>query len=182
VNKSTVMISSVERGPMLRQVRGLGVLVSGDDGRLKATIQIPETQARDLRIGEPASIDTRNGIIAGKVIHLSSTVTNGMIPVEVSMEGALPQGAVAGLNVDGMIEIDRLDDVLYLGRPAFGREGDVLSLFKVEEGGATATRVQVRFGKSSVTVIEILEGLNVGDKVIISDMSGYAGVNSIRLN
>jgi len=81
-----------------------------------------------------------------------------------------------------MIEIDRLDDVLYLGRPAFGREGIVLSLFKVEEGGATATRVQVRFGKVSVTVIEILEGLNVGDKVIISDMSGYAGVNSIRLN
>ena len=182
VNKSTVMISSVEKGPMLRQVRGLGALVSGDDGRLKAMIQIPETQARDLRIGEPASIDTREGIVAGKVIHLSSTVTNGVIPVEVSLEGTLPQSARAGLTVDGVIEIDRLDDVLYLARPAFGREGDVLSLFKLEDGGATATRVQVRFGMISVTVIEILEGLSLGDKVIISDMSGYAGVNSIRLN
>lgn len=105
-----------------------------------------------------------------------------MIAAELSPEGALPQGATAGLNVDAMIEIERLDDVLYLARPAVGLEGDVLSLFKVEEGGATAIRVQVRFGKTSVTVIEILEGLNVGDKVIISDMSAYSGVNSIRLN
>ena len=133
-------------------------------------------------MGQPASIDTRNGVIGGKVFHLGPTVTNGVIAAELSPEGALPQGATAGLNVDAMIEIERLDDVLYLARPAVGLEGDVLSLFKVEEGGATAIRVQVRFGKTSVTVIEILEGLNVGDKVIISDMSAYSGVNSIRLN
>src|SRR4029079_15691926 len=102
VNKATVLISSVERGPMVRQVRGLGVLVSGDVGRLNARIQIPETQARDLRIGQPASIDTRNGVIAGKVFHLGPTVTNGVIAAELSPEGALPQGATAGLNVDVM--------------------------------------------------------------------------------
>jgi HlyD family secretion protein len=176
------MISSVERGSMLRQVRGLGVLVAGDNGRLKAAVQIAETQAKDLQIGQPASIDTRLGMIPGKVMNISPAVTNGLVTVDVSLEGNLPRSAKAGLNVDGLIEIERLDDVLYVGRPASVREGSVFSLFKLEEGGATATKVQVKFGKSSVTVMEILEGLNVGDKVIISDMSGYAGVNSIRLN
>jgi HlyD family secretion protein len=105
-----------------------------------------------------------------------------VIAVDISFEGDLPKSARADLNVDGVIEIGRLDDVLYLHRPAISEEGGVSSIFKFEEGGATATRVPVKFGKASVTVIEILEGLNVGDKVIISDMSGYAGVNTIRLN
>jgi len=98
------------------------------------------------------------------------------------LEGDLPKSARAGLDVDGVIEIDRLDDVLYLQRPDFGRDGGVSSLFKLEEGGATASRVSVKFGKSSATVVEILDGLNLGDKVIISGMSRYADVNTIRLN
>jgi HlyD family secretion protein len=138
--------------------------------------------AKEIRVGQPASIDTRNGTISGKVINVGSDKSDGVIPVDVSLEGSLPQGVVADLNVDGVIEIARFDDVLYLQRPAFGREGGVYNLFKLEEGGATATRVPVKFGQAAVTVIEILEGLNVGDKVIISDMSGYNGVNTIRLN
>src|SRR5262245_12550046 len=181
VNKSTIMIASVERGTMLIQRRGLGVLAPADYGRLKATIQIP-AQAKDIRIGQPASIDTPNGIIPGKVLKIGADDSGGEIAVDISLEGDLPQSAIAGLNVDCVIETDRFDDVLYVQRPSFGREGAVPSLFKVEEGGTTATRVPVKFGKSSVNVLEILEGLNVGDKVIISDMSRYRGVNTIRLN
>jgi beta-lactamase regulating signal transducer with metallopeptidase domain len=181
VNKSTIRIASVERGAMVIQRRGLGVLAPAGFGRLKAIIQIP-SQVKDIRIGQPASIDTRNELISGKVIKIGSDDSGGVIAVDISLEGDLPQSAIAGLNVDCVIETDRFDDVLYVQRPSFGREGGGPSLFKVEEGGATATRVPVKFGKSSVFVIEILEGLDVGDKVIISDMSRYAGVNTIRLN
>jgi HlyD family secretion protein len=138
--------------------------------------------AKEIQIGQPSSTDTRQGVISGKVINVSPDDSSGEIAVDISLEGDLPQSAKAGLSVDGVIEIGRLDNVLYLQRPAFGHEGGVYSLFKLEEGGATATRVPVKFGRAAVTVIEILEGLNVGDKVIITDMSGYAGVNTIRLN
>ena len=105
-----------------------------------------------------------------------------MIAVDLSLEGDLPQSARAGLTVDGTIDVDRIEDVLYVGRPAKGQAGGVSSLFKLEECGTTATRVQVKFGKSSVVSIEIIEGLKVGDKVITSDVSPYEGVNKIRLN
>jgi hypothetical protein len=182
VNRSTIIVDSVERGTMTILRRGLGVLAPADYGRLKAIIQMAAIQAKGIRIGQPASIDTRQGIISGKVINVGSDDSERLIPVDISLEGDLPQGAIAGMNVDGFIEIDRLDDILYLQRPEFGREGGVSSLFKLEEGGANASRVMVKFGKAGVTVVEILEGLNVGDKVIISDMSGYEGVNTIRLN
>lgn len=167
---------------MLRQVRGLGVLVSADSGRLKAAIKIAAAQAREIRIDQPAAIDTRQGIISGKVINVGSDDSGKVIPVEIALEGETPQSARAGMNVDGVIEIERLDNVLYMMRPAFGKPGGVFHLFKLDEGGATATRVPVRFGRSSVITIEILEGLDVGDKVIVSDMSTYDGVNTIRLN
>jgi HlyD family secretion protein len=167
---------------MTMHVRGLGVLAPGDNGRLKAAIQMAAAVAKEIRVGQPASVDTRQGNISGKVIKIASDNSDGVIPVDISLEGDLPQSAEAGQSVDGVIEIGRLDDVLYLQRPSFGLENGVYSLFKLEEGSATATRVPVKFGKAAVTVIEILDGLNVGDKVIISDMSGYATVNTIRLN
>jgi beta-lactamase regulating signal transducer with metallopeptidase domain len=182
VNRSTIIVASVERGTMTLHRRGLGVLAPADRGNLKAVVQIPAPMAKEIRVGQPASIDTRDGIVSGKVMYVSSDNSGREIAVDVSLEGTLPQGAMAGLNVDGSIEVDRLDDVLYLQSPASGHRGGVSSLFKLEEGGATATRVPVKFGKAAVTVIEILEGLKVGDKVIISDMSGYARVNTIRLN
>jgi len=182
VYKSTIIVASVERGTILITRRGLGVLAPADYGRLKAAIQIAATMAKEIRVGQPASIDTGQGVISGKVINVGSDDSGGVIPVDISLEGDLPQSAKAGVNVDGVIEIGRFDDVLYVGRPAFGHEGGVYSLFKLDEGGATATRVQVKFGKAAVTAIEVLEGLNVGDKVIISEMSEYEGVNTIRLN
>ena len=167
---------------MLIHRRGLGVLAPADNGRLKAVIQIAATMAKEIRVGQPASIDTGQSIISGKVINVGLDDSGADIPVDISLEGNLPQSATAGMNVDGVIEIERMDNVLYLQRPTFGHESGVFSLFKLEDGGATATRVPVKFGKAAVTVIEILGGLNVGDKAIISDMSGYAGVNTIRLN
>jgi len=182
VNRSTIIVASVERGTMFIHRRGLGVLAPADNGRLKAVIQIAATMAREIRVGQPASIDTGQGIISGKVINVGLDDSGADIPVDISLEGNLPQSATAGMNVDGVIEIERMDDILYLQRPTFGHESGVFSLFKLEEGGATATRVPVKFGKAAVTVIEVLNGLNVGDKVIISDMRGYEGVNTIRLN
>src|SRR5215510_13906707 len=135
VNRSTIIVASVERGTMTILRRGLGVLAPADYGRLKAIIQMSALQAKGIRIGQPASIDTRQGIISGKVINVGSDASDGVIPVDISLEGDLPQGAIAGMNIDGFIEIDRLNDVLYLQRPAFGREGDVSSLFKLEEDG-----------------------------------------------
>jgi HlyD family secretion protein len=167
---------------MLRQRRGLGVLASDSFGRLKAAVKIVDSQAKDIRIGQPASIDTHHDVIPGRVINVGSDNSGGVITVDISLAGDLPQSARAGLEVEGVIEIERLYDVLYVQRPAIGEEGSVSSLFKIEEGGATATRVPVRLGKSSIATIEIVDGLNAGDKVIVSDMPGYGGVNTIRLN
>jgi beta-lactamase regulating signal transducer with metallopeptidase domain len=182
VNRSTIIVDTVKRGPMTRYVRGLGVLASADSGRPKAVVKFVATQANVIRIGQPTSIDTRYEVIPGRVINVGSVDSREEIPVDISLEGNPSQSARAGLEVEGTIEIDRLNDVLYIQRPSFGREDSVARLFKLEEGGASATRVPVKFGKSSITVIEILEGLNVGDKVIVNDISKYADVNTIKLN
>ncbi len=182
VDRTTISVDSVSRRDLIIEKRGLGVLVPGASGRLDVKVQIAAPQARDIRIGQPASIDTRNGIVSGKVKKVGSSGLSGATAVDLSVEGALPNGAIAGLNVDATIEVDRKNDALCIVRPADGRGGGVSSLFILEEGGATATRVQVTYGKSSVNMIEIIDGLKEGDKVIISDMSRYAGVNTIKLN
>jgi HlyD family secretion protein len=163
-------------------VRGLGVLVPADDGRLKAEIGMPEPQAKGIESGQPASIDTRGSIIHGKVIGINPRVVNGLVVVEVSLEGDLPKNIKAGLGVDGIIEVGRLEDILYVGRPIHGRAESASTLFKLEDDGLTATRVPVKFGQSSVNTIETVEGLKVDDKVIVSDMSAYEGVAVIKLN
>jgi HlyD family secretion protein len=150
--------------------------------RLKAQLKIPETQAKDVQIGQVASIDTRNGIIPGSVMRVDPAVQNGTVTVDVKLEGALPKGARPDLSVDGTIEIERLRDVLYVGRPAFGQPNSTVGIFKLEAGGKEATRVQVKLGRSSVNTIEILSGLQVGDQVILSDMSAWDAFNRIRLN
>lgn len=150
--------------------------------RLKAQLKIPETQAKDVQIGQVASIDTRNGIIPGSVMRVDPAVQNGTVTVDVKLEGALPKGARPDLSVDGTIEIERLTDVLYVGRPAFGQPNSTVGIFKLEPGGKEATRVQVKLGRSSVNTIEILSGLQVGDQVILSDMSAWDAFNRIRLN
>jgi HlyD family secretion protein len=149
--------------------------------KLKAQLKIAETQAKDVQIGQPASIDTRNGLVAGKVARIDPAVQNGTVTVDVALEEALPQGARPDLSVDGTIEIDRLKDVLYVGRPAFGQEKSQVGLFRVNEDGDEAVRVKVRLGKSSVNTVEILEGLKPGDKVILSDMSAWDAYDRVRL-
>jgi HlyD family secretion protein len=150
--------------------------------KLKAELKIPETQAKDAAIGQAASIDTRNGIIEGKVSRIDPAAVNGTVTVDVKLEGALPPGARPDLSVDGTIEIEKLTDVLYVGRPTFGQPNSQISLFKLEPDGKGANRVQVKLGRSSVNTIEILEGLRVGDQVILSDMSTWDAYDRIRLN
>jgi HlyD family secretion protein len=148
---------------------------------LKAEIKIAETQAKDIQLGQPASIDTRNGIVEGKVARIDPSVINGTRTVDVSLPAELPKGAVPDLSVDGTIELERLNDVLFMGRPAFGQEQSVVGLFKISPDGATAERTQVKLGVSSVNTVEVLSGLKVGDQVILSDMSAYDAFDRIRL-
>lgn len=150
-------------------------------GKLKAALQIAETQARDIQIGQPASVDTHNGIIPAHVIRIDPAVLNGTRTVDVALDGPLPPGAVKGLSVDGTIDLEHLHDVLYVGRPALGNENSTISLFKESPDHKTAERVQVKVGKASVNSIQVLEGLKEGDTVILSDMSRYDNVDRIRL-
>jgi HlyD family secretion protein len=152
-----------------------------DPDRLKAELRIPETQAKDIQIGQNASIDTRNGIIAGTVARIDPAATNGTVTVDVELTGELPRGARPDLTVDGTVELERLENVVYVGRPAFGQENSVISLFKLVPGSTDAIRVKVSLGKSSVNTIEILEGLEPGDQVILSDMSAWDAFDRVRL-
>ena len=150
--------------------------------QLKASLKIAETQARDIQIDQPANIDTHNGVIPGKVSRIDPGVLNGTVTVDVQLTGALPQGARPDLSVDGTIDLDRLNNVLYVGRPAFGNENSTISLFKLSRDGKGATRVPVKVGLASVNAIEITSGLNEGDTVILSDMSRWDNVDHIRLD
>lgn len=152
-----------------------------EPGRLKAVLRIPETQAKDVALGQPAAIDTRNGIVRGRVSRIDPAVQNGTVTVDVSLEGELPRGARPDLSVDGTIQVERLNNVLHLGRPAYGQPNSTVGLFKLVEGGAAAVRTSVRLGRSSVNTVEILGGLKPGDKVIISDMSRWDGFERVRV-
>ena len=150
--------------------------------KLKAEVKIAETQVKDIVIGQPATIDTRNGVIAGRVSRIDPSILNGTVTVDVALRGPLPAAARPDLSVDGTIQTGKLDNVLNVGRPVFGQEGASVQLFKMEPEGKYANKVKVTFGKSSVNTIEVKEGLQVGDKVILSDMSQYDSYDRIRLN
>jgi HlyD family secretion protein len=150
--------------------------------RLKAELKIAETQAKDITLGQKAEIDTRNGIIPGHVIRIDPAAQQGTVTVDVGLDGELPQGARPDLSIDGTVELERLTDVIYMGRPAFGQAQSTVGIFKLEDGGQTAVRVQVKLGRSSVSTVEILEGLQPGDQVILSDTSQWDAYNRIRLN
>jgi HlyD family secretion protein len=150
-------------------------------GRLKAELHIAETQAKDIQLEQPASIDTRNGLVAGKVTRIDPAVQNGTVKVDVAITGPLPKGARPDLSVDGTIELERLADVLQVGRPAFGQEMATVGLFRIEQGGGEATRVQVKLGRSSVNLVEIVGGLKEGDQVILSDTSAWDAFDRLRI-
>ncbi len=149
---------------------------------LKAELKISETQAKDILLGQRASIDTRNGIIPAHVVRIDPNVVNGTRTIDCALDGPLPTGAVPDLSVDGTVEFERLEDVLYIGRPVFGQPNSQVSLFKISADGKTANRVTVKLGKGSVTSIEVLSGLSEGDRVILSDMSAQDQYQKIQLN
>jgi RND family efflux transporter MFP subunit len=148
---------------------------------LMAELKIPETQARDVQIGEPASIDTHNGVIAGEVSRVDPAVQNGTVTVDVKLTGELPKGARPDLSVDGTIDLEKLENVLYVGRPAFGQENSTISMFKLDPAGNAASRIQVKTGRASVNLIQIDSGLKEGDTVILSDMSRWDNTDRVRL-
>ena len=160
---------------------GTNVARVADPRKLKAEIKIAETQAKDITIGQKATIDTRNGIVIGHVSRIDPSVVNGTVTVDVAIDEALPPGARADLSVDGTIELENLKDVLFVGRPVHGQQDSTISLFKITPDGSEASRVNVKLGRSSVTTIEVLSGLQVGDKVILSDMSQWDNVDRIQL-
>jgi len=149
---------------------------------LKAELKVPEVQAKDVLPGQKASIDTRNGVMPGHVLRVAPSAVDGTVIVDVALEGDLPKGARPDISVDGTIEIERLPNVLYVGRPAYGNANSKIEMFKLVENGKRAERVQVELGRVSVNTVEIVKGLQVGDKVILSDTSAQDGYNKIRLN
>ena len=149
--------------------------------QLKASLKIAETQARDIQLGQPAEIDTHNGVIPARVSRIDPGVLNGTVTVDAELLGALPLGARPDLSVDGTIDLDRLADVLYVGRPAFGNENSTISLFRLTPDNG-AVRVPVRVGRASVNAIQVQDGLREGDTVILSDMSRWDTADRIRLN
>ncbi|HXP08266.1 MAG TPA: efflux RND transporter periplasmic adaptor subunit [Acidobacteriaceae bacterium] len=164
----------VTMGTMLAQVV--------QPNQLKAQLKIPETQARDIQLGQPASIDTHNGIADGKVTRIDPAVVNGTVTVDAELVGTLPDGLRTDLSVDGTIDLERMKDVLYVGRPAFGNENSTITLFRLDPDAKGAVRVPVKVGRASVNAIQVIEGLHEGDTVILSDMSRYDTADRIRLD
>ena len=148
---------------------------------LKAELRVPETQAKDIALGLPATVDTRNGIVEGKVVRIDPSVQNGTVTVDVQLTGQLPQGARPDLSVDGTVDLENLKNVMFVGRPAFGQEKSTVEIFKVDADGKSASRVKVQLGRSSVNTVEIVNGLNEGDQVILSDMSRWDKYDRVRL-
>ena len=163
-------------------VPGTVLATVAQPGRLKAVLRVPETQAKDVALGQRVDIDTRNGVVPGHVMRIDPGSANGSVTVEVALDGDLPKGARPELSVDGTIEIERLVKVLYVARPAYGQAESTVGLFRLDEpDGKTARHVQVKLGRSSVNVIEIVSGLKPGDRVIVSDMSQWDNVDKVKL-
>lgn len=178
VSKTTIWSDTVKQGEMLREVRGLGEITS----RQSVALRIAETQVKEIQAGQEVRIDTRQKpLLAGNVTQIGSSASNGVVTVDVHLNAPPPQGLEPGSQVDGTILIGRLPLVTYVGRPVFGADNSQVTIFKIEPDGTHATRVKVRFGRSSVNTIEVVEGLQPGDHVIVSDMSAYDGQPRIRL-
>lgn len=151
-------------------------------GRFKAVLRVPESQAKDVVVGQKVDVDLHPAIVKGRVMRVDPTSQNATVEVEVALEGEMPQGARSDLSVDGTIEIDRLPDVLFVQRPGNSQPDQTVGLFKLEPDGKTAVRTNVKFGKASVNLIEVVAGLQIGDKILISDMGTYDNVNRVRIN
>jgi HlyD family secretion protein len=171
---------SVEAGQQVTPLTNLARIA--DPTTLHAELRIPDALARDISVGQPATIDMRPGAIAGHVVRVDPSAQGGIVKVSVALDGELPRGARPDLGVDGKIDLERLDNVLYMGLPAFGQEQGTVSLFKLEPGGRTAARMKVEIGRSSADAVEILQGLREGDQVILSDTSDWDGYDRISID
>ncbi len=177
----TLQDLSLEVGQWVQAGQQLAQIVQ--PGHLKAVLNIPETQAAEVALGQTAAVDTRNGIVKGHVVRMDPQATNGTVTVDVAFDDTLPSGARrSDLSVEGTIEIERLANVLHVGRPAYGQANSPVGLFKLVEGGHYAVRVTVQLGRASVSDVEVVSGLKEGDKVILSDMSRYDTVDRVKLN
>lgn len=154
---------------------------AADPSRLKAVIQISETQAKDITIGQPVTVDTRNGIVPGRVTRVDPSVVNGTVAVDIELPDQLPRGARPDLTVEGKIELENMQDVIYVARPAFARENSSMGIYKFEQDGSYALRTTVQFGRSSVGAIEVISGLEPGDSIIASDTSPFENHNRISI-
>jgi multidrug efflux pump subunit AcrA (membrane-fusion protein) len=187
VDLSTVWTDTVKRGPMARQVRGLGTLVKSDSGNLVAKITLPEFMAKEIQPSQNVTLSTPKWTVKGHVRGLAREISNGTASVDLGLEDiALPQGAGAGLQIDATIDIETIDNILYVGRPARANNIKVagnttLPLFKINNDGTEAVRVDVKLGRASVNTIEVLSGLKEGDKIILSDMSPYDNADRIHI-
>jgi HlyD family secretion protein len=170
----------VEVGAQLQA--GANIARVADPSRLKAELRVPETQAKDVEPRQVAEVDTRNGIVKGKVCRIDAAAVNGTVTVDVCLEGELPRGARPDLTVDGTIVLENLENIVYVGRPAFGQDQSTISLFKVDPTTGEAARTQVQLGRSSVTSVEIVKGLKPGDQVILTDMSAWDAYDRVRVN
>ncbi|MDA8017379.1 MAG: HlyD family efflux transporter periplasmic adaptor subunit [Thermoanaerobaculia bacterium] len=177
--QGVVQLVPVEEGE--RVAPGTNLARVADPTELRADVRIAETQAKDIQVGQQAKIDTRNGIIDGHVVRIDPSVQQGTVTVEVALDGALPRGARPDLSVDGTIELERLVDVLYVGRPVYGQPNSKVGMYKIGADGETAQLVQVHLGRSSTTTVEVIEGLLEGDEVILTDSSQWSDAERIRL-
>jgi hypothetical protein len=182
VGRDTIWTDTVKKGPMVRQVRGLGTLVPAEDsGNLIARISLPEMMTKEVQPNQNASVGTRKGSVKGHVSSINSEVINGTVSVDIALDASREVGYTAGLQIDGTIDIEKLDNVVQVGRPVHGAANTSGSIFKISNDGKEAVRVNVKFGRSSVNTIEVLDGLKVGDKVILSDVSNWDKVDRIQL-
>jgi beta-lactamase regulating signal transducer with metallopeptidase domain len=182
VDRTTIWTDTVKRGPMLRQVRGLGTLVRAEDSAgLVARVALPVVQTADVKPNQNATVDTRKGLVKGHVTGINASSSDGTRTVYISLDGPPPEGAGIDLPIDATIDIERLDNILYIGRPVHATANSTTSVFKLAKDGAEAERVNVKLGRSSVNAIEVLDGLKEGDKVILSDMSTYDNADRIKI-
>lgn len=179
VDYNTIWIDTVKRGAMFRQVRAVGKLVSAEDSTLVARITLPVYLTVDVRPNRSATVDTRMGLVKGHVVSINPS--GDSCSIDIALDAALPERATVGLSIEATIDIEKLENVLYVGRPDQGAANTAIGLFRISKDGLAAQRVTVKLGRSSVNTIEILDGLQPGDKIILSDMSDFDNVDRIRL-
>ena len=179
VDYNTIWIDTVKRGAMFRQVRAVGKLVSAEDSTLVARITLPVYLTVDVRPNRSATVDTRMGLVKGHVVSINPS--GDSCSIDIALDAALPERATVGLSIEATIDIEKLENVLYVGRPDQGAANTTIGLFRISKDGLAAQRVTVKLGRSSVNTIEILDGLQPGDKIILSDMSDFDNVDRIRL-